>query len=458
MADLSKYQAVINEMRESDMEVDNAMAAIPLLAAIRDHPRFATSARARELDDECHHYAKLESMLQAHKELRDRLVEVTEGEDFDEDELWGPGSSLLDNANSTLGVRPGDSLPADQPPALTATATHRELVGLFQQHSLQSDGLSTLGEATAQEQGSDISQGDAQDASPTLPSTPATLATSRVASDRDPAPGVIGINPEGVNQSSMLEGSQRIQQPTIRPNPSPTPIRNQVPDRMDLPRNSQPRLSVRQPLRSSSRQDARVRFEQVDLASGRRRSQSNDLEAGDARAARVAQLRGRWADELFSREVLTASLQVKIITTLSGIEATSQAILNPVAAAVSWIVAEMDSVQKELDRLEAMETEVWGFTARVRGASAHADRAAAWSRWHQEMCARITALRRTTWDALARMSTSPPENPLPLHIPCRRSGGFLERVRLPDFSGHQEDYSKFKTQFRPCVGVRATLT
>ena len=130
-ADLSSYQAVINQLREVDMELDDVMDQISPDSESRRNPRFAKTARERDLDDESHHFGKLSAMLQSHGEQQARLAEVTEeGDAVDEFE-------------------PGDG-PRDFVPALSATATHRELVNMFDQQDSNEQALETTEMVTTQ--------------------------------------------------------------------------------------------------------------------------------------------------------------------------------------------------------------------------------------------------------------------------------------------------------------------
>ena len=51
-SDLSSYQAVVDNLREMDMEMDDLADVLAPDSAIRSNPRYSKAARERELDDE----------------------------------------------------------------------------------------------------------------------------------------------------------------------------------------------------------------------------------------------------------------------------------------------------------------------------------------------------------------------------------------------------------------------
>ena len=109
-ADLSKYEAVISRLQEIDLEMEEAVDALPQHSDSKTNLRFLQSARDKDLDDERLHVSKLGAMLQKHVELASRLTEL-------DDEVEGDP--------------PGEPLePALEPP-LTATQTSRDLIEMF---------------------------------------------------------------------------------------------------------------------------------------------------------------------------------------------------------------------------------------------------------------------------------------------------------------------------------------
>ena len=115
----------------------------------------------------------------------------------------------------------------------------------------------------------------------------------------------------------------------------------------------------------------------------------------------------------------------------------------------TWMAREEAAIMDVLELTEKAEAEAWTLTARLFGAQSRNTRAREWADWHQAAMTRLSASKRS-------MAVAPP----PVEVAsssepgagCRR-GGFLERVKLPTFSGSLEDYGEFKCHFRElCVG------
>ena len=80
-ADLSKYENTLELLRDLDLELEEDMDRLPQGSTSRDNPRFNPAGRARELDDERNHLARLSVLLQRHGELATRLQEVADDDD-----------------------------------------------------------------------------------------------------------------------------------------------------------------------------------------------------------------------------------------------------------------------------------------------------------------------------------------------------------------------------------------
>ena len=109
---MTNYENVVEALREADLELEEAMENLTPASAARGNPRFDAAARARELDDEVNHIAKLSSMLQRHAEVSERLQEL-HGEDTD-------GTTQADQVEE-----------ASTTEDLTATQTSRQLINMF---------------------------------------------------------------------------------------------------------------------------------------------------------------------------------------------------------------------------------------------------------------------------------------------------------------------------------------
>ena len=124
VADLTKYETILETLRDLDLELEEDMDQLPPGSASRDNPRFCQAGRARDLDDERNHLARLAVLLQRHGDLADRLQEVTD----DEDE-----PQIMEEA----GV-------VEDPARLTETQTSRQLIQMFDFDAAVVPGIGTL--------------------------------------------------------------------------------------------------------------------------------------------------------------------------------------------------------------------------------------------------------------------------------------------------------------------------
>ena len=117
-----------------------------------------------------------------------------------------------------------------------------------------------------------------------------------------------------------------------------------------------------------------------------------------------------------------------------------------------WADGELKSIQERLDTVEKLETEAWVLTARVEGNAARTARASRWSLWYQDIQKKMQTIKRETWQGREGAHSVPaPSNSAPAS--CSHRGGYVEKVKLPTYSGNIEDYAEFKSQFQQlCKG------
>ena len=97
--------------------------------------------------------------------------------------------------------------------------------------------------------------------------------------------------------------------------------------------------------------------------------------------------------------------------------------------------------------------EVWKLVARIDGPESRRHRAEEWGHWFNQVMAKAGSIR----GSLARPAGVPVAAQVVDVGRCQRGGGFLERVKLPQFSGSVEDYGEFKCQFQElCRGENYT--
>ena len=119
-----------------------------------------------------------------------------------------------------------------------------------------------------------------------------------------------------------------------------------------------------------------------------------------------------------------------------------------------WLPEEIRCCQRELDRLEEIEGPAWSLIGRLEGKTAQSRRIEKWRDWMTRQTDRIRQAKSICWDATQRETTPAPRG---RSGSCHRSTGHVEKVKLPTFTGRQEDFSEFRNQFRElCAGERYT--
>ena len=211
-----------------------------------------------------------------------------------------------------------------------------------------------------------------------------------------------------------------------------------------------PSLAVTQPgiLRASGA-STRPRMSAIPQYE-RRRSQSNE---GMSRAVPQEVARARLEDRVFKLSGWIRTRRDLIATWLISVEETMLQTTGTGRLSPQWIDEEVQFVLRTLEDTERSEMEVWTHVAHLRGPEARQLRYQDWSHWFQQMTAKVGAVR----SRLARIAEVPLAAQVVEAGSCQRKGGFLERVRLPHFSGLVEDYGEFKCQFQElCRGESYT--
>ena len=166
----------------------------------------------------------------------------------------------------------------------------------------------------------------------------------------------------------------------------------------------------------------------------RRRSQSNEFGRDEALSRPGGMDLRHVKNKLHTLQTWVETRKTQVVTILIRLEETLHGFGGDSATPMDWLEKELNAVVGDLKELEQTEMETWLLATRVYGPSAQASRSEAWTHWHCQVCTKAMILRQRVW-----MAAMPP---------CHRSGGFLERVKLPTFSGNQEDYGEFKIQFQ----------
>ena len=151
----------------------------------------------------------------------------------------------------------------------------------------------------------------------------------------------------------------------------------------------------------------------------------------------------QWGDRLFELSTMIRSQRAVVITQMTSLEETTAVSARHDAIPITWAAEELQEV------MERAEAESWQLTARLQGLQARMSHANEWSSWYQDVLARVAAV----WRLVASAPNPGVSVGGPSPAACQRRGGFLERVKLPTFSGSVKDYGEFKAQFRElCQG------
>ena len=130
------------------------------------------------------------------------------------------------------------------------------------------------------------------------------------------------------------------------------------------------------------------------------------------------------------------------------VQAGGPGILSP-----HWINEELQFVLRTIEDTEKSEMEMWKLVAALENPHARHVRAQEWGSWFSQVMSKAGAIR----GSMAKPSDVPAATPTSESSSCQRRGGYLERVKLPQFSGSVEDYGEFKSQFRElCSGENYT--
>ena len=95
-----------------------------------------------------------------------------------------------------------------------------------------------------------------------------------------------------------------------------------------------------------------------------------------------------------------------------------------------------------MERLEEVESSVWVRVRGLKSKPAQDRRIEQWNVWYGRQQDRVRQIQVKMWEGRSKTTESPGEPP-----PARRSG-HVEKVKLPTFSGRQEDFSEFQSQFK----------
>ena len=95
-----------------------------------------------------------------------------------------------------------------------------------------------------------------------------------------------------------------------------------------------------------------------------------------------------------------------------------------------------------MEQLEELESSVWVRVRGLKSKAAQDRRIKQWNEWHGRQQDRVQQIQVKLWECRSNPTEDRRES-----LPTRRSG-HVEKVKLPTFSGRQEDFSEFQSQFK----------
>ena len=155
-------------------------------------------------------------------------------------------------------------------------------------------------------------------------------------------------------------------------------------------------------------------------------------------------------DKLFQIKMLVAG---RSKTWAQDIAALAQRVKSSTGTSMRWAEEEVRNLQRQLDDLEQLESSAWKWVAETEGTEVRRDRISRWLVWHERQVEHVRATKKLMWDAEQRAGERSGRD----RDDWPRSRGHVEKVKLPTFSGKQEDFSEFRSQFRElCRGEQYT--
>ena len=155
-------------------------------------------------------------------------------------------------------------------------------------------------------------------------------------------------------------------------------------------------------------------------------------------------------EKLFQAKMLVAG---RSKTWAQDVATLTQRIRSQTGGSMRWAEEEARNLQHKLDELEQLESSAWKLVAETEGTAVRRDRVSRWLVWHGRQTEHLRDAKKLMWDAeqtnCGRSGRERDDWP--------RSRGHVEKVKLPTFSGRQEEFSEFRNQFRElCRGEQYT--
>ena len=482
--ELDKYKELIEKLGEASLEVDATLDQFPAGSTVHANDRFNQGRRERDLLCEDEQLVLIETLLNRYQEERVRLRDIhSDDEDGD-----------VDDAVEVQGGPPGGYGLMSQTETHYTFGNHRVPEGFTL--GLVPDGDHGLGLGAGDASILDTSLLTGLDAgermtSPVVPQPggppPRAAAEEAVSPPRGARPKVTlsnDVHEERVLEEPTLEipaerGARPIvtlsndgrEDRTIEDPARKVPTGSNSAGASGMPTggpggpgSDETRRQNGTPLSSAGATTLSMNTSTTTSASVRMSSHeaSSVLTPPTAasgfrmhrRASSEGEIPGRKStdmkDRLFEVKMLVAG---RSKTWAQDMGTLAQRLKASTGGSIRWAEEEVRSLKTRLDELEQLESSAWKWIAESEGTEARRVRISRWLSWHEKQIEHVRSAKKLMWDSEQRRDDDSHRS----RDSGTRSRGHVEKVKLPTFSGRQEDFAEFKNQFRElCKGEQYT--
>ena len=450
--DLKKYRELLDQLADASIEVEATLDDFPAGAPQHLNHRYNASRRTRDTANEEEQFLVIEALLTRYQEERVRLHDVDSDDEEPRDDAVDAGRSGAEGFGLTSYTQthyPFSDM--NQPegiiPPTEGAAPQLDNLGL---------GLGLpLAEETEEilfggESFEDVLGPGTRYAVPFVPRPTGVLPVSKPA----PTPSTSVI--ESASGQTMTSG------------PITAPAKGLAEVAVSPPRKAATRVTTFSTLYDAPRMTPIVSSEEVrttttvttssttttpvssvadalslaSLLGGRRRRSTSE---GEVESTAQRQ------DKLFRTKQLVATRSRMFSQNLDAVLARAR---EADGRSLAWVEEELRNCQRDMDRLEELESTTWSAIELLEGREGQKKRIERWRDWQSRQAERMRHVKSLMWDAHPSGTSRPRDS---RSEGCQRSSGHVEKVKLPTFNGRQEDFSEFRNQFRElCRGERYT--
>ena len=476
--DLTSYREMVDKLGEVSLDIESTLDEFPAGADPRQNERFSTERRERDVANEEEQLTVLSTLVLRYQEQDARLQEMDSDGDGPVDDAvdvatLDPTAYGIFSHTNTLyafgdGPHPGagfqldhqredarTSEQADSPPEgldlpLAALGLGEGIdFDLIDSASILAGGAgASRSDAGVQQPGEGFGARPRKPRRVTLP--PSTTAAQPV------LPGITPKDPPKTTGMTVpveqgRNHTQASNNPTSESAVSPPRI---VPKTSETAVSRGPGSPLRSVVTSGSATITTSSTKTTPSASasvtssafsinGRSRDRLRSVSEGDPSSNPLGPITAT-RDELSRLKMLvsarTQSLSQDLMAVLDRLRGSS-------GPRTGWADDELRQLLSQMEKLEELESNIWVKMALVEGTASQKKRMDRWRDWKERQRARIRLIKEKSWELQQARPTSA-DAALP-----RKATGHMEKVKLPTFSGRQEDFAEFRCQFRElCAG------